>query len=205
MARRISYQRGATLVEVFISLAIFTAVMLAVSTFEVSIYQNQQTLSGSFSTAQDAQTVLKTMLTELREAAPGGNGAYPIVAASTSTLSFFADPLHTGTTEEITYTLASSTLYRAVILPSGSPVSYPSSGQSTSTLITNVRNGTSTPLFQYFDQNYSGTSTPLSLPISVSSVRLVDVSVTLDTNPRTAPAPRTYTVQVSLRNLKTNL
>ncbi len=58
---------GFTLVEVFISMAIFVAVMVAVGTFLVNIYSNNRTVSGSFQTAQDAQVILKTMLTELRK------------------------------------------------------------------------------------------------------------------------------------------
>ena len=52
-----------------------------------------------------------------------------------------------------------TTLYKGVINPSGNPPAYLVANQSTTTLMTNVRNGTSLPVFQYYDANYSGTST----------------------------------------------
>ncbi|MDR3557898.1 MAG: type II secretion system protein, partial [Candidatus Pacebacteria bacterium] len=196
---------GFTLVEVFISMAIFVAVMVAVTTFLININSENRTISGSFETAQDAQVILKTMLTELRQASTAANGAYPIANAGTSSLTFFSDVDNDGSTEEITYSYIGNTLYRAIIQPTGSPLSYNLASQSTSSLLTDVRNSSSTPMFQYFDQNYTGTSSPLSLPISVSAVRLVKISLSLDVLINQAPGVQTYTTQVSLRNLKTNL
>lgn len=193
-----------TLVEVLIALAVFVTVIVTVGMFEVNIFQYQGSVSGSLTTAQDAQVILKTMLTELRAAAPGVNGAYPIVSAATSSISFFSDLDNDGQTEQITYSLIKNTLYQSVVQPSGSPLGYTATA-ATSSLLTDVRNSTSTSVFQYFDQNYTGTSSPLSMPVSIPSIRLVEISLTLDTDPNRSPLPRTYTTQVSLRNLKTNL
>jgi len=201
----IGCSRGFTLVEVFISIAIFIAVIVAVGALLVNVYSNNRTVSGSFQTAQDAQVILKTMLTELRQMATAANGAYPIASAGTSSITFFSNSNNGSSTEEITYTLVGSILYRAVIQPSGSPLSYNLSGQSTSSLLTDVQNTSSTPMFQYFDQNYTGTSSPLSLPINIPAIRLIKISLALDVLTNQAPAVRTYTTQVSLRNLKTNL
>ena len=196
---------GFTLVEVFISMAIFVAVMVAVTTFLVNIYSTNTTVSGSFQTAQDAQVILKTMLTELRQAATASNGAYPIAAAGTSSITFFSNIDSDAQIEEVTYSFIGNTLYRAVIQPTGSPLSYNIANQSTSSMLTDVRNSSSTPVFQYYDQNYTGTSSPLSLPINIPVVRLIKISLSLDVLINQAPAVRTYTTQVSLRNLKTNL
>jgi len=205
MVKHTLYKKGVTIVEVLISLAIFVVVMVAISTFLVSIYSNNRTVSGSFQTAQEAQVILKTMITELRQSATAANGAYPIAVAGTSTVTFFSDVNNDGSTDEVTYSLIGTTLYRAVISPTGSPLSYVASNQSTSSILTDVRNSSSTPVFQYFDQNYTGTSSPLSLPVNIPVVRLVKISLLLDVLINQAPAVRTYTAQVSLRDLKTNL
>ena len=94
---------GFTLVEVFISMAIFVAVMVAVATFLVNIFSNNRTVSGSFQTAQDAQVILKTMLIELRQASTAANGAYPIATAGTSSITFFSNVDNDASTEEVTY------------------------------------------------------------------------------------------------------
>lgn len=194
-----------TLVETLITLAIFVTVIAAVGMFESNVFIYQGNVSSSFTTTQNAQVILKTMLTELREMAPGADGSYPLVTAGSTTISFFSDPDNDGTEEQVTYSLSTTTLYRAIIQPSGSPPAYLYSNQSTSTLLTNVRNGSVTPVFQYFDTNYNGTSSPLVQPVTTTAVRLVKVNVTLDTDPNRSPLPITYTVQATLRNLKSNL
>ena len=149
--------------------------------------------------------ILKTMLTELRQASTASNGAYPIAAAGTSSITFFSNIDSDAQIEEVTYSFIGNTLYRAVIQPTGSPLTYNFANQSTSSMLTDVRNSSSTPVFQYYDQNYTGTSSPLSLPINIPVVRLIKISLSLDVLVNQAPAVRTYTTQVSLRNLKTNL
>ncbi len=196
--------RGMTLVEVLITLAIFVTVIAAVGTFEANTFIYQGEISNSFATAQNAQVILKTMLTELRETAPGVNGAYALVSTGSTSISFFSDPDNDGQTEQITYSLNGTTLTRSVIQPSGAPLGYAGS-PITTTLITNVRNGNTTPVFQYFDTNYNGTSSPLAQPISTAAVRLVKINIIIDLDPNRSPAPITYTVQTNLRNLKNNL
>ena len=199
-----SNSSGMTLVELLISLAIFIAVMIAVGTFAANIFIYNGNVSSSFQTAQNAQTILKTMLVSLREMEPGANGAYPLISTGSTSISFFSDPDNDGSAEQLTYSLVGTTLYQSVVQPSGSPIGY-SSTPATTTILTNVRNGTSTPVFQYFDTNYNGTSTPLAQPVTATTVRLVKMNITLDIDPNRSPLPITYTVQASLRNLKSNL
>jgi hypothetical protein len=193
------------LVEVFISIAIFAAVSVAIFAFQINIMSNQKIVSGSLNTAQDAELILKNILTEIRSMALSANGVYPLVTAGTSTVTFFSSPIATSTIEEITYSLKGTNLYRSVIMPSGSPSIYNPANQSTTTALTGVYNATSSPIFQYYDQNYTGTSSPLAQPVNLSSVTLIKISLTLDDDPKLPPLPRAYTTQAALRNLKTNL
>ena len=198
-------QGGMTLVEVLIALAILVVVMISVVAFEVGIFSNQQTVSSSLQTSQDAQVILRTMLTELRSAAPGMNGVYTLVTTGTSSIVFFSDTDNDGQTERVGYSLIGKTVYRTIVHPTGTPPAYVMSTQSTTSLVTNVRNSTSTPLFQYFDDNYTGTSSPLVQPVNPSIVSLIQINLTLDTDPNRSPLPRIYSTQVNLRNMKTNL
>lgn len=198
-------KNGFTLVETLIAVAIFAAVMIAVASFAADSFSYNGSISNSFQTSQSAQLILKTMLAELRETAPASNGAYPIAYAGSTTISFYADANNNGSVEQIGYTLIGTNLYRTVIHPTGSPAAYLLANQSTTTLMSSVRNGASLPLFQYYDANYSGTSTPLSQPVTTTAVRLVKVNVMLDVDPNRAPSTVTYTVQAGIRNLKTNL
>ena len=132
------------------------------------------------------------------------NGAYPIAAAGTSSITFFSDTDKDGTEEQVRYYLASSTLYRGIVKPSGSPLTY-SGSETRRVLATGLRNSSTTPVFEYFDGSYAGTSTPMTYPLAITSVRLVKVNLTIDTDPNKAPILRTFTTQTVLRNLKDNL
>ncbi|MEI8248914.1 MAG: type II secretion system protein [Candidatus Taylorbacteria bacterium] len=198
-------KRGMTLVEVITAVGIFVLIIGAVFTFETNIFSYNTSVTSSYQVAQDSQRILKTMLTELRESAPSATGAYALDTVGSTTLSFYSDVNNDGLTEQITYSLIGNTLYRASISPSGTPYTYPSANQSTTTLLTNVRNGTTTPVFEYFDTNYTGTSSPLTQPVTATSVRLIRITVILDTDPTKSPVPITYTTEVNLRNLKSNL
>lgn len=191
--------------EVFIAIAMFVVVMVAVAMFEGNLFKYNGTISNSLQTSLNAQTILKTMLVQIREAAPGANGAFPVVTAGSTTLSFFSDPDNDGVEEQVTYTLMGTTLYEAIINPSGNPPTYSVANQSTSTLLANVQNGTSLPVFEYYDDSYNGTSSPLTQPVTTTSVNLVKVNLELDTDVNRTPTPVTYSVQASIRNLKTNL
>jgi len=195
-----------TLVELLVVLALFAVVMGAVYTFEVNTFSYNRTISNSFQTTVSAQTIMKKMLVEIREAAPGANGSFPVVYAGSTTLSFFSDPDNNGVEEQVTYNLIGTTLYKVVINPTGTPATYSVANQSTTTLMVNVRNGTSMPVFQYFDANYSGTSTPLTQPVTTTSVHLIKINLMLTTASTSKTVSTvTYSEQASVRNLKTNL
>lgn len=198
-------KKGITLVELLIALAIFSLVIVAVGSLATNIFKYNYEISGSYETARTSQVILKTMLKELREVAPGANGAYPLALTGSTTLSFFSDTDNDSKTEKITYSLIGTTLYRASIPPTGTPTVYLNQNQSTTTLITNVVNGNSLPSFQYYDTNYTGTSSPMVHPVNPSLVRLIKVNQQIDLDPNRSPIPIIFSIQVGLRNLKTNL
>ena len=199
-------KKGITLVELLITLAIFSIVIIAVGTLGANIFKYNSEISGSYETTRTSQVILKTLLKELRESAPGANGAYPLALTGSTTLSFYSDTDNDGKTEKITYSLIGTTLYRTSIIPTGTTsFVYLPQNQSTTTLITNVINGVSLPSFQYFDTHYTGTSSPMIHPVNPSLVRLIKVNQQIDLDPNRSPVPIIFSIQVSLRNIKTNL
>lgn len=197
--------QGMTLVEVLLTLSIFIIIVVAVGTFQVNVFSYHKAVYGSLQTSQDAQIILKTILREVRSMSPGATGQYPISVAATNTLTFFSDLDGNNVQDQITYSLIGNTIYRARIVPSGSPATYLAANQGTTTLVTNIRNSSSTPVFEYYDDTFTGTSTPLSQPVTVTAVKLIKVNLTLDVDPNRSPLPIMYSADVNLRNLKTNL
>lgn len=202
-----NFTEGMTLVEVLVAVGIFAVIMGAVVMFQVNVFSYNKQVSGSYTTVQDAQGILKTMTKELRMASQGANGAYAIQTAATNTVTFFADLAGDGVKKRVKYSFSptNAAVYRAVTPPSGTPPTYSNANTSTTTIIVNARNAATMPMFEYFDSSYNGEGNALAQPVVTTSVRTVRINITLDADPNQPPEPRTYSAQTTLRNLKDNL
>lgn len=194
-----------SLPELVVVSAIAGILILAVGTFQRNILYFAGFIDKSLTGTQDAKSVLRIMVREARSAAPSGVGAYPIAEVGTQSFAFYSDIDNDGIQERVRYFLSATDLKKGVIEPTGSPLQYnPASEQVTTLLARNVLNGAQ-PIFSYYDTNYDGTTAPLSQPVTTATVRLVKISIVIDADPNREPAPKTFTSQVSLRNLKDNL
>jgi len=199
-----SLKKGFSIIELIIALSIVSIVAVVVGKFTVDVFFLGSVARGSLSVSQDARNLLRVMAREIRAAAPSANGAFPLATVASSSISFFSDIDGDGQRDLVRYYLASSTLMKGVTTPTGSPLVYSTSTESTFTVMSDVRNA-STSVFTYFDNTYAGTSSALTFPVSIQSVRLVRIDLILDANADRAPETKTFTTQVSVRNLKDNL
>lgn len=200
-------QSGITLVEIIVAVAIVGLITTVVGGFQRNVFYYSGVARDSLLTSQDARSILRTMTTELRSASPSGTGAYPILSAGTSSISFYSDVDRDGTKDLVRYFASSTKLYRGVIIPSGFPLVYLAANEKLTLLSSNLRNTASSSIFTYYDGSYNGTSstTALTQPVAVSTVRLIQINLILDVNQNNLPISRTYTSQITLRNLKDNL
>ncbi len=197
-------KRGFTLVELLVVIGIFSVISIAVFTLGRDTFFFNGIIQDSFNTQEEAKRVIRPMATEIRAARQSVEGSYPIDTAGTSTLVFYSDINGDGNTERVRYFYSSSTIKRGIITPTGSPLKYTGT-EKVNELVHGVRNTNSQPVFEYFDSSYTGTSSPLTQPVSVSNVRLVKVNIIIDMNVNRSPTKQTVTVQAEIRNLKDNL
>ncbi len=195
--------RGFTLVEIIIVVAIFALIGLAVGSFFSDTFSLQRLISGNLSASGDARRALKTMTAEIRTASPSSLGTYALSSAATSTFTFYSNIDTDALKERVRYYIDAGDLKKAVLKPSGNPLAY-TGAETVSTLVHDIRNGT-TSLFSYYDETYTGSSTPLATGFEITDVRLVRIDIGIDSDPNQPPGPRWYTTQVSFRNLKDNL
>ena len=196
---------GMTLVETLVGVGIMIMIISTIASFQVGVIRNNKYANDVLLSAQDASVILKTMVKELRSAKPGSNGSYPIVQAATSSVTFFSDIDADNLQEQVRYFLVANTLKKGVIKPTGSPLTY-NSGQETFYILANsIKNTASTSMFEYYDNTYVSTSTPLAQPVTTSAVRLIKINLLIDADPNRSPIPRMYISEATLRNLKDNL
>ncbi len=200
-----NFKEGVTLVEILISLSIIGFFVVTASTFEKDIFALNTNLQSNLNAQLDARHLVKIMIAELRKASASAEGSYAIDSASTTTMTFFSDVDSNGISDKVRYFLSSNSIKKGVIMPTGSPLVYNPANEVITTLINNAISSSTLPIFQYFPSTYAGTSSPLTYPIDISSIRLVKITVIIDSDPNRSPIPIIVTSSVSIRNLKDNL
>lgn len=202
---RINKINGFTLTEILISLGIFVFIAVALAGFGGDIFFLNNSIQSNLSVQIDARRVLKIIVSELRGASPSSLGAYPITEAGTSSITFFSNVDDDILKERVRYFLQNGILFRGIIKPTGTPLVYNMQEEEINPIIRDVVNASTTPLFEYFDTFYTGTSSPLSQPVSILPIRLVRITILLDHDINREPPPMTITTMGTLRNLKDNL
>ncbi len=202
--RRFKTNRGVGLVEMVVVVAIFSVISIAVWNFGAEIFNFNSTAGSNLTAQSEGRRVLKTMVKELRSVSPSSVGSYALNQTATSSLIFFTDTNGDGVKERIRYFLQGNEVRRGVIIPSGNPLSYNIANESINPIIRGVANGNSA-IFVYFDQSYTGTSSPLADPVQATAVRLIKINLILDSDPNKEGGIINVTSQVTLRNLKDNL
>lgn len=198
------HNAGITLIELLISIFILTLIWLAVSAFQKDVFSLNSAISNSLNAQQDARRAFKTMASEIRGASPSSTGAYVISQANSTAFIFYSNIDSDQFIERVRYFLDGNTLKRGVLKPSGNPLVYNPANESISEMIHYIANGV-TPIFQYHDTNYDGTTAPLGEPINIQAVRLIQIIAMIDLDVLRPPSPIMITTQVSMRNLKDNL
>ncbi len=197
------------MIELVIALGIISLIGLAIVSFQIGLIRNTSTMQTTLSAQLQVRKTFQSFVAEVRTAERANGGAFSLLEVGTSTFTFFANIDQDSDVERVRYyvgtsTVASTTIfYKEIVHPTGSVYAHAQS--QTAQVVTNIAFSTSTPIFQYYDSNYAGTSTPLTFPVTNSSVRLVSLTLPLDVNGPRYSAVQTFTTQVAIRNLKDNL
>jgi len=198
--------RGFTLVETLVVVSIFVILVFVLTNFQRDLWSQNSFMQNSLVAESEARGALKNFIAELRAGAPGNDGTYPIVSASSTAITFFTDIDHDGVRERVRYFMQNGNLMKGTIEPTGTPYSYRDTDERLQTAVHNVTN-TNSGVFSYYSEDYDGatSSLPLPSPISIAEVRLVKITIAIDSDPNRAPAVMTFQSQVAVRNLKDNL
>ncbi len=195
---------GFTLVEIIIVTGLALGIFLTVFLFGQSSFSFNRSAQNNLDAQSSARRVLKTLVKELRSVSPSSLGAYPIALASTTSVIFFSNIDSDAYKEQVRYFLDGGSLKRGVVKPSGIPLSYNPANETITTMIRDINNG-AVPIFEYFDNSFTGTSTPLAQPVQATDVRLIRIIVKIEKDPNKSLGPFQVESQVFLRNLKDNL
>lgn len=198
-------RNGFSLFEVVLVIGVSALVIFVIGSFSSNLNVIKNLVSQKLQSRSDVDQALQVMTTEIRSAGPSSLGSYPVEAASTSSFTFFSDINKNNFFYRVRYFLGTSTVQKGIVMPTGNPLTYVTSTEIVSTVVTDVTFPSSTqPLFNYYDSSYTGSQAPLSSPIDITKIRTVQISLSVDTATSTAPRAEFFTATVGIRNLKTN-
>ena len=199
---------GFTVIEVLLATAVFAILVFVIASLRGNVSTLSNLVTQKLQSRQDIDRVMDQIVTEIRSAAPSSQGAYPVVAASTSSLTFYSDVDSDGLFERVRYYLATSsaptsTLMRGVTKPAGSPLTYATSTETASVLISSLLASSTSPVFQYYGAGFTGSQAALpATSTAANAVRAVRVTFYVDVRPREAPKPAFVSQLVTIRNLR---
>jgi hypothetical protein len=162
-------------------------------------------MTNSLNAQADVRKAFVTMIAAIRTSSQSSSGAYAIDTASSTYFAFYSDLNGDGLKEKVRYYLSGKILKQGVIKPTGNPSVYNPANETITTLVNDVVNTAGQPIFYYYDDFYNGTSSAMSMPITIANVRLIKIDLLIDHDPIRPPAAQEFTTQVSIRNLKDNL
>lgn len=191
-------QKGMTLLEAVVWVAVTTMAMLAILNSVQYFYRTNTYAVEQSAAVSSAQRGIESMIKTMREASYSSNGAYPIIAMSTSSVSFYADIDDDPFIERLRFFISEGSLMRGVIDPSGDPPVYtnPETISSLSDYVRNFEQNVAT--FRYYDLN----GTLMTDLTDVAAVRFIETTVVVNINPLRMPNQFTLRSTAALRNLR---
>lgn len=194
--------RGMSLVELIVAIGIMSIVMLGMSAFLASIWRTQSFTMRTGQASFEASRGVEGMVDLMRNAQTGADGSFPVVRATATEFSFFADENHDGKIERVHLFYDESTTpktikYGVTDPTTATPPTYPASDDSVSAIASSVVNDASEPVFSYYDS----ANTLLSATPTLSTVRMVHVSIMVSPNNSASSNAVEISSFASLRNL----
>lgn len=193
---------GYSLLEVMISVVLVVTIFVIIVSALVRALRDNRAQQSALAAVDNAHQIVRSTVSLIRQTASSPTGAYPIIAATNTSLTFYT--ANGNVVQQARLFLDGTSLKLGRIQPDGNGL-YTTLPETVTTLLTGVYNG-SQPLFQYFDKNYTGTNTAANpmTTIAINSIRLVRMTVIFDDNLAAPPAASTIELQAQLRNLKDN-
>lgn len=198
--------KGFTIIELIISICLFSILLFVVVSMFFNVFSTPEKNLSALENIDKARGITSNFANEIRNASIANDGSYPLNQASNSQIIFYSNYGSSSPTiiYRIRYFVENNNLYKGVVIPSGSPLTYDLLSEEVATLLTDLENG-SDPAFYYYDGDYNGSGIELSEPISLTAVKFVKINLVV---PRISDENgSTFLVNAgaAVRNLKDNL
>ena len=192
-----------TLAETLVAITIFTIGITGFTTLFVETWKSNSFVLEKGQIITTATQALRGIEGKLRSLRQGSNGDYAVKSAGDFDLTVYLDDDKDTIVERVHYYLdePNDKFQKGVTNPNEDGT-YPAGDQSVTTLASYVTNTDSQHLFNYYGKNYPPEN--LTSPITLTDVRLVEVSLWVNIKPLTAPDNINIQSVTQLRNIGEN-
>ncbi|MFA5211594.1 MAG: prepilin-type N-terminal cleavage/methylation domain-containing protein [Patescibacteria group bacterium] len=198
-------KKAFTLLELVISLAIFSFLIMGATYLIINSLKYNNILWDQLESQKEGRKVLQDLVNILRRAEDSSLGGYAIVSSGDNEIIFYANVDSDNLREKVRFWLDGETIKKGITKPTGNPLSYGNSEEKIVEIAHYVKNlETNTPLFLYFDENYIGNQNPLVQPVDSTKIRVVKVQLEIEKDEEKSPVPLHLESIVQIRNLKEN-
>src|SRR2546430_2765279 len=148
--RNESRQGGFTIMEVIISVAIFALLSWGIIYLVANLFISSSRQGTLLADADQARHTAFQINSELRNAQTSNTGAYALDTAGDQQVIFYSNVDGGSDIERVRYFIQNGQLIRGVVKPTGSPLAYNLSSETTNPVQNDMANGAA-PLFYYYD------------------------------------------------------
>jgi len=199
-----THTKGMTLVELLVTVALFTLMMLVITNGIAAMYKyNAYTFAQAYQ-VENARNGMQELIRDIREMTFADNGTFPLAEMEPHLIGFYSDIDRDDSVEYVRYELvASTTLTKRVFNATGTPPTYnlttPDESITLSQHVQNFTMGSST--FRYYDQS-GGEVTTLA---GLTDVRYIVAEIIVNIDPVRDPGQFMLRSSATLRNIKENI
>ncbi len=202
----INSQKGFTLVEMVVALAIFSVLIFETASLFIIVFSGSKQQYLSLDNVDNARLVASRFVNEIRSAVPGVDGSATIAEAGEDAIVFYSpDRSNPALVDKIRYFIEDGILKKGVTVPEGEPLDYISESETISSVQPDLSLGEES-LFYYYDGDYDGINSPLEQPVNINDIRFVRINlVVLKQTTQGSESTFAFSVGSAVRSLKDNL
>lgn len=193
-----THNRGLTLVETVVFIAVFVVIIGAIVAALQYMYKGQRFVFEQSDASRSARTGIDRIVRNLREVSYADDGAYSVESMSTSSMVFFSDFDNDERVERVRYFLEDGNVKRGVVESAGTPPEYDMNTEVVQVISDYVRNeALGIPLFTFFDTE----GDEMNDYSAVADVAFVTVRLVVNIHPESAPIDYELRSSATLRNV----
>ncbi len=193
-----------TLVELLVSVALFTLLMFVVTTGIQQMYTyNAYTFAQAYQ-VQNARLGMQAFIRDVREMTFADNGTFPLAVMEADRIGFYSDIDRDDSVEYVEFAYdAPTTVVKYIYNATGSPPTYDTSTpDETITLSRYVQNDLqSTSTFFYYDASGGAVTNPSN----ITDVRYIEAQIIVNIDPVRDPGQFMLRSSAALRNVQENI